>query len=342
MTNARTAAAIVAGFVAASAALARADVKTDEKSQMKFEGAIGKVINLFAGKATRNETAVALKGNRKASISGETEEIVDLNEDKVYALDLKKKTYTVTTFDELRRRMEEARQKAAAQQQQSPASAAKPDQAGARDPNRPQIEIEVDVKNTGQTKSINGFETREVLVTISAHDKGKTLDQAGGLLLTESVWMAPPIAALRELAEFDQRYARKLASAMFGTAQADGAAAAAAMYPMLQDVVVRMRTENTKIEGSPILTTITVEGVQSPEMLAEQQKQDKRSDVKATGGLGGMLGGIAGRMGKKKAENGDGPKGRTTIMTMTHEVLRVATDVSAADVAVPDGFRSKQ
>jgi hypothetical protein len=342
MTRTRTAVAIVAGFVAASVVIISADVKTDEKSQMKFEGAMGKVVNLFAGKATRNEATVALKGNRKASITGDIEEIVDLSEDKVYALDLKKKTYTVTTFDELRHRMEEVRQKAAAQQKPSPARSEETGKPAARDARQPQIELEVDVKNTGQTKSINGFETREVLITISAHDKGKTLNQAGGLLLTESVWMAPKIGALRELAEFDQRYARKLASAMFGTSQTDGAAAATAMYPMLQDVVVRMRTENAKIDGSAILTTTTVEGVQSPERLTEQQKQNKGSDVKPTGGLGGMLGGIAGRMGKKKTERGDGANGRTTIMTMTHEVLSVAPDVSAADLAVPEGFRLKQ
>jgi hypothetical protein len=200
------------------------------------------------------------------------------------------------------------------------------------------------IKNTGEKKTINGFDTHEVVMTVAAHEKGKTLDQAGGLVLTSSMWMAPKIAALRELAEFDQRYARKLAGAMLGsTSSAEDTAALTAMYPMLTDVTVRMRTENAKMEGSAIQTTMTIATVQSAEMIAEQQKQDKDPGSKATGGIGGVLGGLAGRMAKKKTE-ASGPEnapGRATIMTMTHEVTRVATDVSAADVAVPEGFRLK-
>ena len=209
------------------------------------------------------------------------------------------------------------------------------------------MEIDVDIKNTGEKKTINGFDTHEVVLTVSAHEKGKTLDQAGGLVLTSSMWMAPKIAALRELAEFDQRYARKLATAMLGTtgtSSAQDTAALTAMYPMLQDVTVRMRTENAKMEGSAIQTTMTIETVQSAEMMAEQQKQDKDPGIKANGGLGGVLGGLAGRMAKKKTEGSgsESAPGHATIMTMTHEVTRVATDVSAADVAVPEGFRLRQ
>ena len=42
----------------------------------------------------------------------QTEQIVDLKEEKVYNVDFKDKTYTVTTFAEMRRQMEEARKKA--------------------------------------------------------------------------------------------------------------------------------------------------------------------------------------------------------------------------------------
>jgi hypothetical protein len=45
---------------------------------------------------------------------------------------------------------------------------------------------------------------------------------------------------------------------------------------------------------------------------------------------------------KKNADEKDGgskDKARTTFMTTNHEVLKVATDVTAADVAVPAGFK---
>jgi hypothetical protein len=48
-----------------------------------------------------------------------------------------------------------------------------------------------------------------------------------------------------------------------------------------------------------------------------------------------MLGGLARRAAKKDDE----PKQRTTFMTTTVEVLKLSTDVSASDVAVPAGFK---
>ena len=124
------------------------------------------------------------------------------------------------------------------------------------------LEIEVELKNTGRTRTINGFDARETVMSITAHEKGKTLDESGGLALTSSMWLAPKIPALKELNAFDQRYARKLAGAIFGgSPEHDPSASpsAVAAHPMLKDVLVRMRAEGAKVEGSPILTTMTVD-----------------------------------------------------------------------------------
>jgi len=43
------------------------------------------------------------------------------------------------------------------------------------------MEIDFDVKNTGQQKAINGFDTHEAVMTITVREKGKTLEQAGGI-----------------------------------------------------------------------------------------------------------------------------------------------------------------
>src|ERR1700687_1160517 len=114
MNRGRISAAMTIGLLIVSGYSLKADVKSDEKSLVKFEGMLGKVVNLFGGKAAREgvRTSVAVKGDRKASISDSTGQIIDLKEEKIYDLDVKKKTYKVITFAELRRRMEEARKKA--------------------------------------------------------------------------------------------------------------------------------------------------------------------------------------------------------------------------------------
>src|SRR5215204_5432262 len=77
-----------------------AEVKTREKTQVKLEGMLGRMFNLFGGKSAKEgvESRTAVKGNRKATLNDSTGTIVDLTEEKVYEIDVKKKQYTVTTF----------------------------------------------------------------------------------------------------------------------------------------------------------------------------------------------------------------------------------------------------
>jgi hypothetical protein len=331
-------AGLIAGAIAIAGATLGADVKTDEKSTFKIEGVMGKMVGVFSKTARNGSTAtVAVKANRKLTLTEDRGELIDLGEDKVYTLDLKHKTYTVATFEELRQRMQEARQRAESDAQKARAKGQEPS-ASTKGGRQPQLEIEVDVKDTGQKKNLNGFDTREVIMTVTAHEKGKTIEQAGGLMLTSSMWLAPAAPALKEIAEFDRRYARKLASAMLGGGSPQDAAAASAMHPMLKDVTVRMNSEQAKLSGVPIQTTTTVDSVQSPEVAAEQQKP---SDTRQASGVGGLVGGLAGRIARKKDAAPTEAKGRARFMTMTHEVLKVATSVTAADVAIPEGFREK-
>src|SRR5215203_618745 len=101
--------AVVACALGAFTVPAFAEVKTRDKSQVKFEGMLGRMFNLFGGKSAKEgiEGRTAVKGNRKATLNENGGTIVDLSEEKIYELDAKKKQYTVITFDELRRKMRE-------------------------------------------------------------------------------------------------------------------------------------------------------------------------------------------------------------------------------------------
>jgi hypothetical protein len=90
-----------------------------------------------------------VKADRKVTMNDATGQIVDLAEEKVYDLDLRKKTYTVTTFAEIRKQMEEARRKAEEQAaKEEPAAAEKPDQQ------KRELEIDFDLKESGQKRTI--------------------------------------------------------------------------------------------------------------------------------------------------------------------------------------------
>jgi hypothetical protein len=323
-----------AGLVLSSQSM-RADVRTDEKSRVEFAGMLGRMVNIFGGRAAREgvTSTVAVKGDRKAVLSETTGQIIDLNEEKVYDLDLRKKTYTVTTFAELRRQMEEARRKAEEEARKAP-DAEQP-APSERDPNQKEVEVDFDVKDTGQKKAINGFDTHQVIMTVTVREKGKTLEQSGGLVLTSDMWLTPKIAAMQEVAAFDLKYAQKLYGPMVTGVSASQMAAALAAYPMLKDAMAKMRTEGARLEGTAIQTTVTTEAVKSAEQLAQESKTESKPS--GGGGLSGRLGGMIAR--KIGPKNDDAGKSRSTFMTMNTEVLKVATTVAAEDVAVPAGFK---
>jgi hypothetical protein len=326
----------------------RADVRSDQKAKVELAGMLGKMMNMFGGKAAREgvTSTVAVKGDRKATTNDQTGQIIDLAEEKVYDLDLKKKTYKVTTFAELRRRMEESRKKAEEDARKEAGKPKEPEKPAAADPDAKQVEIDFDIKNTGAKKTINGFDTHQAVMTVTVREKGKTLEQGGGMVMTTDMWLAPKIPQMREIAEFDMRYAKQLYGTMIEGVSAEQMAAAMAMYPMMKQAMGKMTSEGGKVDGTPIQTTTTMDAVKSEEQLAEEAKNNasnnESSKPSASGGVGGMLGGFAKKMAAKKAGGDDTPKARTTIMTATTEVLKVVPEVSAADVAVPAGFKENK
>jgi hypothetical protein len=349
MNRKYVAAALAAGVVTASAPMVRADVKTDERAQVRFEGLLGKMAGLFGGRAAREgvKTTIAVRGDRKVSLTDQTGQIVDLKEEKIYDLDLRRKTYKVTTFAELRRQMEKAQRKAAEDMKKAQAEAKSqpaPGSGGAAAQDGKQMDVDFDLKETGQKKTINGFDAHQIVMTITMREKGKTLEQSGGMVLTSDIWMTPAIKAMKEVTDFDLRYAKALAGPMIAGASPDQMAAAMAMYPMMKDAIARMRAENVKMDGTPVQTTTTIDAVQSAEQLAaaqQQQQEQQQNSGASSGGVGGLLGGLGRRMANRGNSNNNTQQapGRATFMTITSEILSVATTVADADLSIPAGFK---
>jgi hypothetical protein len=330
------------GLILMSVAIAgvslRADVRTEEKTHVSFAGALGRMVNMFGGKAAREGVTqtVAIKGDRRMTTTDRTAQLIDLAEEKVYDIDLDHKSYTVTTFAELRQKMEEAQAKAKERMDK-----AQSEKAGSGEPQK-KMSVDVSTKQTGQRKSINGFDCHEVVTTVTVHEDGKSLEEGGGMVVTSDAWMTGAIPAMKEVQAFNRRYYEKL-SGMDLSASRDQMAAAMAMYPALKDALGKVRVEGTRADGTPISTETTVESVPSPEQKEQASAQQQQAPPSG-GGLSGML---ARRMMKKQqqqeksqAEGGD--SGRSTVMTSTLEVLSVATDVPADAVAVPAGFKEKK
>lgn len=332
-------------LLASSAQMVSADVRTDQRVRFQLGGAIGKLVNIFGGKGAREgvTSIVAVKGNRKATMGDSTGQIIDLSEEKIYDLDMKKKTYKVTTFAELRAEMEkaqrEAEQRAREAERTAPSEPSEPSPPAQKDPNQKEVEVDFDMKNTGATRNINGFDTRQTVVTITVREKGKTLDQSGGMVMTTDMWLAPNAPSTKDLAEFDMKYAQKLYGPMVTGASAQDMAMAMAMYPQIKPALDKMRAEGGKAEGTAILTEMRMESVPpgtanttAAAMPAPQPEQKK-------GRFGGMLGGLKKMAEASQNSNSNAKPQRSVILTTSVEMLKLTPDVTADAVAIPAGFK---
>ena len=321
--------ALALPMIALTAGSARAEVKTREKSQVKIEGMIGRVVNLFGGKAAKEGivSTTAVKGNRKATMNDSTGQIIDLSEEKVYDLDLKKQTYKVSTFEQLRQQMREAKEKAEKNAQKEQGKEQKADQS---EPQR-ELEVDFDVKETGQKKQLAGYDAHEVIMTVALREKGKTLEDSGGFVMTADSWLGPQIAALKEIAQFDLKFWKALQGPDALGMSAEQMATVMAMYPQLKQASDRLSKEKSKLQGTPLATTTTFEVVKSKEQMAQQSE----SSSSGGSGLGGML---ARRIAKKDSSE---KSPRATIFTVFGETQEIATTVAAADINLPAGFKEK-
>jgi len=321
MRNTYLAAGIILGGLLV--ATVHGDVRTRQRTQLTFEGMIGRIANLAGGSAAADgiiET-VAVKGSRKADLNDRTGRIIDLVEERVYELDVRRKEYRVVTFAQLREQWQKAKEDAE--------RAAKDRPADERDDPADQgkeVEILLDVKETGARKSIAGHNASQVILTVTAKEKGKDLEEGGGLVITSDVWVAPRVAALDEITQVTTKFLQ----AVYGddaVASAQQMATVMAMYPSLQEMMTKLEEKTRALDGTVMTTVTKIETIKSAEAM-------KRSSAPPTGGLGGAL---ARRLGAGRA-----PEQRSLVLTSAGETQSIDTSASDADVAIPAGFKERK
>jgi len=324
------------------ASAARAEVKTEEKTTMQFPGLLGGVMKVFGGKAARQGIVekVAVKGNRKMTTSEDTAELIDLGEEKIYQIDLKKKTYTVMTFAEVKRQMEEAMAKAKAEAAKNPQAKQEPPQTNGQ---KPEFVVDFKVSESGQKKTINGYDCHEVVMTVTVRPKDQSKPENNGSMnMVSSMWLTTKIPAMKELEDFDRRYAEKMILP-FASEMVQEMAPTMAMYPGMQEGIGKLEIEKVNMNGTAVLTTVRAEVAAPPDASAKTQPppaQPAKQSSSVPTSIGGLLGGLGRKAAPKPDESEANKPG--VLMSSNHELVSVSTTVSEADVSIPAGFKEKK
>jgi hypothetical protein len=172
---------------------------------------------------------VYIKGNKMASIGPLTSILYDLDAGTITTINHEKSTYSTMTFDELRQQMEQVQQRMHKGAEQD-------------------IEFDMKLSDTGQTRTIDGQTATEKLLTMTAKQAGKD----GQMVIKSHLWLASPTAPMNEAAEFHKKLATKAAFAMGGFSPMMGSASTGLQAAMKQSF---------EQNGYPVLTETEVSGV---------------------------------------------------------------------------------
>lgn len=327
---------------------AQADVTMQEQmtlsgaGMMKMANMSGTTTTVIAGDRARTESAMQFESGMMRALArggGGHVEIVRLDQDKIYSLDPKKKTYTETTFAERRAMMQQAmeRMKDSQASQQQATSGVDESQCEWSDPKS-------EVKRSGEKALIAGYQAEHVTVIATQSCKDKKTGQVCdyGLVLDE--WVAPNFEASSEALTYQRAYAEKLG---LGTASSrDFAERAQSMFGRYKGLWAEVGAKMKDVKGYPVKTGFGL-GVGGPQCQSTQQQQ-AQGGPQSPPSLGGALGGALGGMFKKKQQDPQPqaappapmPGGLMPLMNMSTELLSISRDaVSPQSFDVPADYK---
>jgi hypothetical protein len=311
-----------------------ADIQYTEQTKVTGGALAGamKVAGVFskdAKQATQGTmTTVSVKGNkmRRESSLG-TAEIYDLDGRRVINLDLKHKTYSVLTFDEMRQQMEEARRQAAEKQ------------AKAHKGSDAQVKITPKIKVTpgSGSKHILNYAAKEVRTRIDMEMEAQDAEhggQSGNMWVNADTYSAS-VRAYDDVKRFNVRMAKELnwvPGAAFNNANV-----------RIGQPMVEYHKSLVNMTGMPLLSYVSVGSGPNPGTTGQtvgQAAQEKKDSGNAVSkGLGGMFG-----LKKKKQDDSDAQgvssSASGSLMDMTTEVTSITPgSVDAGLFEIPAGFK---
>jgi hypothetical protein len=318
-------------------------------------------------------TTTMIHGNQKAVVGKDSIEITDLDKETVTHVDPVHKTYTVITFAQMRQAFAQAPKQI--QQAQDQAKQA-PEQ-----PQQPKSDLktsfDVSVKNTGATKEINGLTAQEQLVTLQMHitDPNAPPTQATNAvtyLVTTDAWISPDPPEVKEIQDFDKRFAQKLMEGvdlsafkaqmgqMNDMSKSPGLSQMFAGKPGSAEAMSEMAKEMAKLQGTRVMEVTRMgasgtgpAGAQNSAQNSDPAPSAAPTNNSVSGMLGSALGGSAlGAFHRKKAAqpasdtpttttNADGTQ--TTSATLMETTVQKSNfsqaPVASSNFEVPAGYR---
>jgi hypothetical protein len=361
------AAAALCGLLMLTIGTARADITIERTMTLEGVGAMalgnmsGTSKTTISGDKSRTDNDLKMKskliGFLARGATGPNAEIVRLDEDKIYHLNITRKEYTETTFEQMREQLKTLSDR------MSQSGDDKKKQPSAIDESKCEwLPPKVDVKKSGEKAQFAGYDAERVTITAAQPCKDKQTGSVCEVALSLDEWMSTGFSESAEAQRFQKAYAAKMGLDV-ETAQ-DVSQRAQAMFSQYKGIWTQLASKMQGVKGYPVKTSfiLALGGEQCQNANARQAQSGDNSDSSSGGSNPAALAGaVAGKIGSlfhKKKDDADTPPaqpvpattsptplppGDVAIMTISSQLVSVSTTNASADAfTVPAGFKKQE
>jgi hypothetical protein len=300
-----TTAALLTAALLAGTGTARADFSYTTTRKMTG----GALASLAAGNNQNQNSKTYFKGQKMRTDTGDTAMILDFEAQTITTINNRQKTITVRNFSDIG--------------------------SAARQVN---VETKIDVKETGQKKTVNGFNASELVMTMEVD--GPANSPMGKMQMEMDMWISPDVPGVEEMRAFYKRNASRFP----WTAMAAG-------NPGMQSAMAELQRKMAEMNGVPVLQVMKMKsaggaagGAGAPAMTPDQQAKmkDAMARLQAMQAQGGPAAAAAqqalARMGA--VAGGAASPGSGSLMEMTMESSDFSTgSIPDSTFAIPAGYQ---
>ena len=355
----RSTALVVTGCILGFAAgTARADItivrttSVDGVGAMAFANMSGTSSTSISGDKSRTDSDMKMQsklvGFLARNAMGPSGEIVLLDQDKLYHLNMNKKEYTETTFEQLRAQMQKmSDQLNSSENKQQPSAV---DQSKCA-----WLPAKVDVTKSGEKAQFAGYDAQRVTVTATQPCQDKETGAICEVALVVDQWTSADFAESSEARKFYSAYVAKMGIDMSNSQ--DVAERAKALFSQYKGVWTEVAAKMQSVKGYPVKSSFTL-GVGGPQCKDSNSQQAQASQPdSAPQSPSGIAGAVVGKLGglfQKKKDTAAAPAaqpapaaapvamppGDVALMTVSSQLVSVSTNAVSADAfTVPAGFK---
>jgi hypothetical protein len=180
-------------------------------------------------------TKTYLKGQKMKVDNGDSIMIMDFDAQTMTHINTAQKTYTVSKFSELGETVTKSG-----------------------------MDINIDLKETGQRKTINGFNATEMVMTMEM-DNPQARQQGMKMKMEMDIWVSPDVPGAGELRSFYQKNAGKFPWAAMTGAGGRGNAS-------MQKAMADLQRKMADMKGVPVLQVMKMGAAGNEAQMAQMQK----------------------------------------------------------------------